>query len=177
MLVPKQEGSAPGYAEEGRDVDMPTWLPDNVQLKDFVQNRVKILKQTDKTGKLGLEIIEQSEFKVHVRCSHPSRKHTIILEFFVVFKRNPAQHVNNYHLGPVRAWFDGHRFNLLSSAVYTYVWSVMWDIRFVSGKRAPERIIMKYISRGFMMACNKYETARMRAFAKIHGLALQSFNY
>lgn len=177
-LVPKQKFLNPGYMQhDSYDVDMPVWLGSaNVTLSEFVDDRVKCLRYSDKTGDTTFEIIVKTEFKIHVVCSHPSNKKTI-LEFFVVTKMNPAQHVTNYHLGPVRAWFDGDRFKLMSTAVMSYVWSVMWDIRFVAGQRSPERIIMKYLSRNFMMACNVYEKDRMREYAAITGESLQVYQW
>ena len=63
----------------------------------------------------------------------------------------------NFHVAPVRGWFDGKNFNLLPSALIAYVTGVSIDFRYAKSGKSAVQIIKIYEDRGFTINLNKDE--------------------
>jgi hypothetical protein len=91
-----------------------------------------------------------------------------ILEFYSVpySKTTVWKHFSKYHFGCVRGYFDGSTWYILPSAVISILSRFLIDIRYCATKHPPQKLIFKYIQRGFRPILNTMELRELRSYAR-----------
>jgi hypothetical protein len=82
------------------------------------------------------------------------------IELFVAHKGVGGVH--DFHVAPVRGWFNGTQWYLLPSAVVALKTGISIDFRYAKCAKAATDIIKKYNRRGFRVILNEKEHNHIR---------------
>ncbi len=145
----------------------------NIYFRDEIDIKEDDLEKNNVTGnknwryhKIGDKILFKSLINFRIRLSSPLLKREI--EIFTVNMNknnnddnainNITLRVNEFHLGCVRAFYDGTTCHLSPSSYISLTTFVCHDYRYVHGSKNMIDIILKYIKRGFnyMFNINEY---------------------
>lgn len=76
--------------------------------------------------------------------------------------------ITSFHLGIVRAWYDGSKVKCLPSFLMSAMTGINPDIRWCSSTKKARDILLKYAIRGFGTYTNEADTSEMEIYIKTH---------
>lgn len=106
------------------------------------------------------EVIESTKYKIN----HPMINHTF--ELFGVPHEDPWACINKFHMGSVRAYYDGEEVYMTVSALMSYHTNLSPDYRIMFGSKDPADICNKYRMRGYGIILNKNELAQIITYSE-----------
>lgn len=125
-------------------------------INDYIINN----KVPEDKNYLALKISESIKFKI--KSEH--MKHNI--EIFKVNNNDFFGVVAKFHLGVVRAYYNGYNVYLLPSCITALMTGINIDYNYFASIRNPIEILHKYRSRGYSVLLNKKEKEYMVKYIK-----------
>lgn len=106
------------------------------------------------------EVIESTKYRIH----HPKLNHPF--ELFGVPHEDPWACINKFHIGCVRAYYDGIDVHMTTSALMTFHTNLSPDYRIMYGSKDPADICNKYRMRGYGLLLNRNELAQLITYSE-----------
>ena len=127
-----------------------------------------ILQERDRIGKpikipSQLTLVKISDTKYWITGAH--RK----IEIYRILYHNPLGHVYNFHVPPVRSFYDivNRKTILLPSAAYSMITGICLDIRYFATETTIFNILRKEIWRGYYFILSVAERNVLKEYIKI----------
>ncbi len=111
-------------------------------------------ESTEQSNKLVAKLSESIRFKV-------SSNHFKTFEIFKARDENFFSIVSRFHMGFVRAYFNGTTVKCLPSYITSMMLQLSTDYKYFASIRDPVEIVNKYRSRGFGIILNDHEKVHM----------------
>jgi hypothetical protein len=128
--------------------------------KCLFQNQIYGLNEPEKDNKLMIKLSESIRFKI-------TTPNTKTFEIFKTKDENFFSTVSKFHMGFVRAYWNGKTVLCLPSYITSMMLQLSIDYKYFASIRNPVEIINKYRSRGFGIILNNYEKINMAYYNSV----------